>query len=81
MKINQRSEFNDSSSNLRRDTIKLWEETARKISLEYGIYCEVKFSYYNNNFEKASRIYFLVMEKECDSLKELIRLLDNKAFI
>jgi hypothetical protein len=59
----------------------LWRETARKMSLEYGIYIDIGFRYLGDVIEGAEEIYFEVGEHKFGSLRDLRKALRNKSFL
>lgn len=64
--------------------ITIWYDTAAHISMEYGIFVEVIVSYRQNSsvkFDHIDKIVFKVMDHEFESLKDLKKSLDLKAFL
>jgi len=60
--------------------VELWKETARQISMEHGVYVEAKFEC-TTVWPIPSRIYFKLGTYEFESLSDLKRALNNKAFL
>lgn len=55
-----------------------WNAAAAQVSIEYGIMVE---TYYESEGMLLTRIFFQVMGHQFDSLRDLKKALENKAFI
>ena len=72
-------------------TVKKWERiynawyvAAEALSLETGIFVTVQAEYRGEgaeNFQKASRLYFKLDDHEFDSMHDLKKAIENKAFL
>ena len=61
--------------------ITAWSKAAIKAGLETGIFVDVEFEYFQNNYPYIKRIYFKVLDKEFDDETTLKRALKMKAFL
>lgn len=63
------------------DTVKLlWHETASRLSMEYGIFIDVKYKHGSSIFI-IEEIVFEIEGKEFGSLKQLEKALENSALL
>jgi len=74
--------------------LKIWQDTAARISMEHGIFIEVKVEVIDGNGNTriahrneiiaphtVARIFFQAFDREFEGLRELKRTLRNKAFL
>lgn len=64
----------------------LWYSAAETLSMETGIFVKVYAKYEHNNgvehnYLTASRIFFQIGEHEFESLHDVKKAIDNKAFL
>jgi len=59
---------------------KLWRDAADKLSLETGIFIQVK-QQYDRQYPVFNRIYFVVDGHEFENLTDLKKAVSNKAFL
>jgi hypothetical protein len=59
-------------------TVERWQFAADNLSMETGIFVEVK---YESSVGCMTRIYFVIGDHQFDSLNEVKRALENKAFL
>lgn len=68
-----------------RDEIVSWQEEARRLRMKYGIYVTAQQDYEQVTAtatkRRPIRIYFMVDEHEFESLNDLEKALQNKAFL
>lgn len=67
-----------------RDEIVSWQEEARRLRMKYGIYVTAQQDYEQGTMATATRpirLYFMVDEHEFESLNDLEKALQNKAFL
>lgn len=78
MKI-PKSEHVYHNSNTAKRLFNDWRAAAAQIEMEYGVWVAVKTEEDTNTI--VTRIYFLAMEHEFESLRDLKKALENKAFM
>ena len=59
--------------------IKMWQQEAQRIMMDRGVYVTV--SYDEDKARRMTRIYFKALEREFDSVHDLYKVLNNKAFL
>ena len=61
-------------------SFKVWEDAARQMSLETGIYIAVDFDYFPGEMY-VKRVYFEVDGHQFESLNDLKKAITNKLFL
>ncbi len=67
------------NSNFAKRLLQDWRSAASQIELEYGVWVEVQIE--ENSSTSLTRIYFIAMDHEFESVRDLRKALDNKAFM
>ena len=62
-----------------KEMITAWHQKANEIMLQYGIYIEVKYEL--GDGAHLRHLYFKALDREFENLNELIRVINNKAFL
>lgn len=61
--------------------INAWSQAAIKAGLETGIFVDINFEFFPNNYPYISRIFFTVLDQEAEDETILKRILKLKAFL
>jgi hypothetical protein len=64
-----------------RAEVDFWDDAAKRMRLQYGIYVEAGYEYLSYSSSLVTRIYFKLGEREFECLNDLETALRNKAFL